>query len=57
MKSNYESLSLDEEKCIVIYDGTKDKTTSGVKPIAIQDGSKNDSKGQHNSLIILMSAS
>ena len=34
--SAFESLSLDEENCVVIYDGTKDLTKTGVKPIAVQ---------------------
>ena len=33
---NFESLSLDEETCIITYDGRKDSITSGVKPISIQ---------------------
>ena len=35
-KGNYTSLSLDEETCVLNYDGTIDTVTSGVKPIAIQ---------------------
>jgi len=33
---NYGSLTLDEENCIVTYDGTLDTITGGVKPIAVQ---------------------
>ena len=33
---NFGSLSLDEENCIVTYDGTKDSIRNGVKPISIQ---------------------
>ena len=32
----FASLSLDEENCVVIYDGTVDLTKTGVKPIAVQ---------------------
>ena len=34
---NYNSITIDEENCILIYDGTKDLTKSGVKPIAVQE--------------------
>ena len=40
-KGDYTSLSLDEETCVLNYDGTIDTTTSGVKPIAIQVLSNN----------------
>ena len=33
--ANFASLTLDEENCIVTYDGSKDSITGGVKPIAI----------------------
>ena len=33
---NYDSLSINETTCILSYDGTKDLTKSGVKPIAVQ---------------------
>jgi len=32
---NWPSLSLDEANCIVKYDGTKDSSTSGVKPVGL----------------------
>ena len=31
----YGSLTLDETNCVITYDGTKDATTEGVKPVAI----------------------
>ena len=34
--SLYSSLTLDEEKCIITYDGTMDESSEGYKPIAIQ---------------------
>ena len=34
--STFGSLSLDEDTCIVTYDGTQDLATGGVKPIAVQ---------------------
>ena len=33
--SKYSSLSLDEENCIVKYDGTRDRTNVGIKPVAL----------------------
>ncbi|CAG5107082.1 Oidioi.mRNA.OKI2018_I69.chr1.g3137.t1.cds [Oikopleura dioica] len=33
---DYSSITLDEETCVLNYDGTSDTTTFGVKPIAIQ---------------------
>lgn len=33
---NFGSITLDQETCILTYDGTKDKATGGVKPIALQ---------------------
>ena len=35
-KGNFASLTLDEENCIITYNGVKDIITGGVKPIAIQ---------------------
>ena len=35
-RSNYNSLTLDEENCIVIYNGAIDNATDGFKPIALQ---------------------
>ena len=35
-KGNFKSLTLDEENCIITYNGLKDVITGGVKPIAIQ---------------------
>lgn len=34
--SNYDSLSLNEDTCVLTFDGTKDAGVTGVKPIAIQ---------------------
>jgi len=33
---NYASLTLDEDTCVITYDGSLDTITSGVKPLAIQ---------------------
>ena len=43
LNGNFESLNLDEETCVVTYDGRKDTINGGVKPIAIhvEDFDKN----------------
>ena len=35
-RGNFGSLTLDEENCIITYDGSKDNASDGVKPIALQ---------------------